>query len=44
MAHIGLHDVEPEFADHLAQFGDAALVGGDLGLQVGDVLAGLRQG
>ena len=38
MAHIGLDHVEPEMRDHLAQLGDALLVGGDLRLEVGDVL------
>ena len=38
VAHIGLDDVEPEMRDHLAQLGDALLVGGDLRLEVGDVL------
>ncbi len=38
MAHIGFDDVEAEMLDHLAQLGDALFIGGDLRLQVGDVL------
>ena len=38
MAHIGLDHVEPEMRDHLLQFRHALFVGGDLRLEVGDVL------
>ena len=38
VAHIGAHDVEPEMVDHLRQLLHALLVGGDLRLEVGDVL------
>ena len=38
VAHIGAHHVEAEMGDHLAELVDAHLVGGDLRLQVGDVL------
>ena len=36
--HIGLDDGQREMRDHLAQLGDAFLVGGDLRLEVVDVL------
>ena len=36
--HVGLHDVEAELRDHRAQLLHALLVGGDLRLQVGEVL------
>ena len=35
--HVGLHDVEAEVVDHLADLVDALLVGGDLRAQVGEV-------
>ena len=41
VAHIGLDDIEAEMRDHLAQFGHALFVGGDLRLEVGDVLGGI---
>ena len=44
VAHIGLDHVEPEMRDHLAELGDALLVGGDLRLQVGDVLRRVARG
>ena len=36
--HIGAYDIQPEMSDHAAQFRHALLVGGDLRLDVGDVL------
>ena len=36
--HVGLHDRQREVLHHLAQLGHALLVGGDLRLEVGDVL------
>ena len=38
VAHVGLHDREREVLDHLLEFGDALGVGGDLCLEVVDVL------
>ena len=43
VAHVGLHHVQPELVDHLAQFLHALLVGGDLRLQVGHVLLGIAR-
>ncbi len=36
--HVCMHDVEAELIDHLPDFLYAFLAGGDLGLQVGDVM------
>ena len=44
MAHVGLHHVEAELLDHLAQLLHALLVGGDLRLQVGHVLLRVAAG
>jgi hypothetical protein len=41
VAHVGLDDVQAEVVDHGAQLADAALVGGDLGAQVGQVGGGV---
>ena len=38
VAHVGFDDIKPEIADQLAQIRDAFFIGGDLRLQVGDVL------
>ena len=38
MAHIGFDHIKSEVGDHLAQICHALFVGGNLGLQVGDVL------
>jgi hypothetical protein len=43
MAHVGLHHVQAELVHHLAQLLHAFFVGGDLRLQVGQVLRGLRR-
>ena len=44
MTHIGLHHVQAELIDHLAQLLDAFFVGGDLGLEVSHVLLGVTAG
>ena len=41
MPHVGLHHVQAELLDHLAQFLHAFFVGRDLGFQVGHVLLGV---
>ena len=38
MAHVGLHHVQTKVRDHLVQLLRAFFVGGNLGLQVGQVL------
>ncbi len=43
VAHIGMHDREAELLDHAAQLLHAALVGGHLGLHVGDILLGVAR-
>ena len=46
--HVRMHDVQPEMLDHPAQFLHTLLVRGDLGLEVGQVVAevscGVRRG
>ena len=44
MAHIGFHNILAEKTDHLFQLGDALFVGGDLRLQVVDVLRQVADG
>ena len=44
MAHIGPHHVEAVVLDDAAEFVDAAFVGGDLRLEVGDVLGDVAAG
>ena len=44
VAHIGADHVEAEMRDHLPELLDALLVGGDLRLEVGDVLRDVAQG
>ena len=44
MNHVGLHHVEPELIDHLAQLLHAFFVGGDLRFQVGQVLLRVARG
>lgn len=39
MRHIGFDDVEAELIDHLSEFVGALTVGGDLRLDIPDVLA-----
>jgi hypothetical protein len=39
VAHVGLHHVQAELVHHLAQFLHAFFIGGDLRLQVGQVLS-----
>ncbi len=38
VAHIGFHNIEPEIGDHFPEVCHTLFVGGDLRLQVGDVL------
>ena len=38
MPHVGLHNSQPEMGHHLVQLLNAFFVGGNLGLEVGDVL------
>ena len=44
MAHVGAYDIQAKLAHHLAQLLHALLVGGDLGLQVGQVLLRVAAG
>ena len=43
VAHVGLHDIEAEVVDHLADLVDALLVGGDLRAQIGEVGVGIAR-
>ena len=44
MAHVGLHHLQTKLVDHAAQFLHALLVGGDLRLEVGQVLLRISGG
>ena len=44
MTHVGMDDVGAVVVDHALEFSDAFCIGGDLGLEVGDVLVGVAGG
>ena len=43
VAHVGVDHVEAELLDHAADLADASVAGGDLRLEIGDVVVGLAR-
>ena len=44
VAHVGVHHVEAELLDHAVDLADAPVAGGDLRLEIGDVVVRLARG